>query len=136
MTCQTTILVTTAKETTSSNSADIAKHKKRIHNLFLRLAAIYGHVWKSLYKSDEFLTFTKNEWLDGLKEYEDSTIDKALLNCRNQWEYPPSLPQFIEGCKQFTSRNKGIYTPPKVQKGDPEIAAIYMKKIKSILNMQ
>ena len=140
MTCPATISSTSATTMipapTSSTSADIAKHKQRIHKLFLRFAAIYGHVWKGLYKSDEFLAFTKNEWLDALKEFEDSSIDKALLNCRSQWEYPPSLPQFIEACKRIASKDKGFYTISPVQKGDPEIAAMYMKQIKTILNIK
>lgn len=121
---------------TSSTSADIAKHKQRIHKLFLRLAAIYGHVWKSLYKSDEFLLFAENEWLDGLKTFEDTAIDKTLLNCRSQWEYPPSLPQFIESCNRIVNRDKGFYSNTPFQKGNPKIASIYMKQIKTILNMK
>ena len=136
MTCPTATPVATAVKTTSSISTDIAKHKQRIHNLFLRLAAIYGHVWRSLYKSDEFLAFTKNEWLDALKQFDDLSIDNALLNCRSQWEYPPSLPQFIEACKHIACRDKGFYTTPPAQKGDPEIADLYIKKIKTILNMK
>ena len=80
--------------------------------------------------------FTKNIWLDGLKQFEDSTIDKALLTCRNQGEYPPSLPQLIENCKQISNRNKGFYNSPSVKKADPEIAAKYMKQIKTILNIK
>ena len=140
MTCPATIsstsAITATPAATSSISADIAKHKQRIHKLFLRFAAIYGHVWKGLYKSDEFLAFTKNEWLDALKEFDDSSIDKALLNCRSQWEYPPSLPQFMEACKRIASKDKGFYTRSPVQKGDPEVATMYMKKIKTMLNMK
>ena len=134
MTCRTASTLTTP---TSSTSADIEKHKKRIHNLFLRLAAIYGHVWRSLYKSDEFLAFTKNEWLEGLKKFEDTAIDKTLLTCRDQWEYPPSLPQLIEGCKQVTNKNKGFYNNNQpANKAKPEIAMMYLTQLKTILNIK
>jgi len=80
--------------------------------------------------------FTKNIWLEGLKPFEDSTIDKALLTCRNQGDYPPSLPQLIDNCKQIANRSKGFYNNQPVKKADPEIAAKYMKQIKTILNIK
>lgn len=89
-----------------------------------------------MYKSDEFLAFTKGEWLEGLNRFEDNTLDKALLSCRDQWEYPPNLPQFIESCKQHCSRKKGFSTPETVKKGSSEVVEMNLKKIKNILNMK
>ena len=63
-----------------------AHRRDVIEGLFLRLAAIYGHVWKSLYKHDELLEFNKLEWLDALAPYEESIIDKALQYCLSHWE--------------------------------------------------
>lgn len=52
--------------TTSSTLAPTEEGRKRIDRLFLRFAAMYGQVWRSQFKSDEFLVFVKGEWQQGL----------------------------------------------------------------------
>jgi hypothetical protein len=89
------------KHPRSSSFVNTEKHNKRIDSVFLRLAAIYGHVWRSLFKSNEFLAFTKNEWQEGLKQFEDEVLNQAIDQYRNQNEMPPSLSQMITYCKQI-----------------------------------
>jgi hypothetical protein len=114
---------------------DTEKQMKRIHNLFLRLAAMYGHVWRSLYKSEGFLTFTKNEWLEGLKKFEDKILDSALQYCLQKLEYPPTLPQFIECCK--THSKQGQYEKPitETKGATPRIARMELNNMRAMLNM-
>lgn len=118
----------------SSNFNHTEKHKKRIDNLFLKLAAMYGHVWKSLYKSDEFLAFTKDEWLNALARFDDEIITKTLLYSRNHYEYPPTLPQFIECCKAHSNR---VFVLER-HSNDRNIAVAHeaLNKIRTILNMK
>ena len=118
----------------SSSSNHTEKHKKRIDNLFLKLAAMYGHVWKSLYKSDEFLAFTKDEWLNALARFDDEIITKALLYSRNHYEYPPTLPQFIECCKAHSNRVFAL----ERHTSDRNITVAHeaLNKIRIILNMK
>jgi len=69
--------------------------------LFLKFAAFYGHVWRSSFKNDDFLAFTKNEWLQGLARFNDEQVNKAIELCRENNVFPPTLPEFIGFCKQF-----------------------------------
>ena len=107
----------------------------RIDRLFLRLAAMYGHVWRSLYKSEEFLAFTKNEWLGNLARFEDSILDKALMNCLNTWDYPPTVPQFIEGCKAYSRQGQYEKYSTNSKPARPEVARAHLSQLKTLLNM-
>ena len=85
----------------TSSPSPFATTDKRIDRLFLRLAAIYGHLWSNLYKSEEFLNCTKQEWREGLQTFDNVTLGKALEHCRASVNYPPTLPMFIEVCKSL-----------------------------------
>ncbi|MGQ3892049.1 Vir protein [Legionella sp. CNM-4043-24] len=104
-------------------------------SLFLRLAAMYGHIWRSLYKSEEFLAFTKNEWAEGLMRFDDAIIEKSLAHCCNHWEYPPTLPQFVECCKAYSVQAKHETPIKKFKPASQIVANTHLSKIKSILNM-
>ena len=119
---------------TSSTSAITEKHSKRIDQLFLRFAAMYGHVWKSLYKSDEFLAFTKLEWLNALIRFDDEVITKALAHSQHHWAYPPTLPQFIECCKAHD--NKVFVLQPRASSRNLDTAHAALNKIRTLLNMK
>lgn len=105
-----------------------------IERLFIRLAAIYGNTWKGIYKNDEFLKFAKNEWLEALINYTEKTIYQAVCLCREQQKFPPTLPEFIDYCRQL-NRKESFFEQEPLPKADPNIAAANLKKIKAILNM-
>lgn len=75
------------------------KADKRIDLLFARFAAIYGHIWRSQFKDEDFLGFAKKEWQDVLGRYSDAVLTKAILVCREFYELPPTLPQMLKCCK-------------------------------------
>lgn len=83
----------------SSSSKDIDKVDKRIDLLFSKFAAFYGHVWRSQFKDEVFLKFAKKEWQEALSEFTDDVLTKAVLNCREFYEMPPTLPQMLQCCK-------------------------------------
>ena len=121
---------------TSSTSADLERQKRRIDSLFLRLAAMYGHIWRSLYKSDAFLAFTKSEWLDGLIRFEDNIIEKTVMTCLNHWELPPTLPQFVDACKAHSKIGQGGKCSRISKPSSPDVAHAHLSQIKTILNMK
>lgn len=122
--------------TTSSISVPSEDSRKRIDRLFLRFAAMYGQVWRSQFKSDEFLVFVKGEWQEGLFSYEDKVLELAIEVCRKNKELPPTLPQFIDFCKNCSKRNS-FYVPDRSPKNNnPEVAKTHLLKIKAILNMK
>ena len=125
---------TMKEEATSLNSVDSERLTKRIDKLFLKMAAMYGHVWRSLYKSDAFLAFTKTEWSKGLMRFDDKTVDKALLSCLSNWELPPTLPQFVDCCKAYTKRM--MYEKDVIKPCTPAVAEANLNQIKNFLNMQ
>ena len=94
-------MLTNQKETMSSSSKDISKVDKRIDLLFSKFAAFYGHVWRSQFKDEVFFKFAKKEWQEALSDFTDHVLTKAILNCREFYELPPTLPQVIQCCRQL-----------------------------------
>lgn len=115
-----------------STSSTTAATRKRIDRLFLSFTAFYGQLWRSQFKNEEFIEFMKNEWANALNHVEDNFLQEALTLCRNKKEFPPTLPQFIELCrdakKRTVFREKATY-----KKSRPEVAALHLEKIKAML---
>lgn len=104
-------------------------------SLFIRMSAMYGHMWRSIYKSEAFTAFSKHQWMQGLKDFDNATLGKALIHCRQNESYPPSLPLFIEICRSTLKRQ--VYQPLQFDssKADPAVARMHLDKIRAILNM-
>jgi len=104
-----------------------------MEDLFTRFAVFYGHVWRSQFKSDGFLVFAKQEWLEGLKPFSDDTLNRAMLECRDHCDMPPTLPQMIRFCREIKKRTT-FYTAPKVVvPASKEVAEASIKQCKAIL---
>ena len=119
----------------SSSSVEEYEVPKFIETLFLRFSAIYGHVWRSIYKNENYLLLTKKEWGSALKGYDVRVIRESLLACREKAVYPPSLPQFIEYCQAFKKRSVFIYRAKKddFKPSNPEIAKKHLHEIKLLI---
>jgi hypothetical protein len=94
----------------SSTSVITENDRKRIERLFLRFAAIYGHVWKSMYKSEQLLEVTKEEWAINLKPFNNQMVKEVLLDCTQHLKHPPTLPQFISKCRAIEKRTSALST--------------------------
>jgi len=81
--------------------------------LFVRLGAIYGHVWWSSFQNEKALEFAKKEWSDGLMRFDKCTLKESLLKFRESKGFPPTLPQFIECCKAIMKRKEDCSPAPK-----------------------
>jgi hypothetical protein len=121
---------------TSSSSVSIARHQKRVDRLFLRFSAMYGHVWRSIYKTDEFLDYSKKAWLEGLMGFEDKSLEHALQLCLQRCHFPPTLPHFIECCKAYHKPDVFFQSKEESQKADPAVAHMHLEKIKTMLNIK
>ena len=93
-------------KTMSFHSSDANSQRKCIDMMFSKFASFYGHVWRSLFKHEWFLDFTKKEWVEGLSSFSDEVINKAVIHCRDYCEMPPTLPQVIILCRQIKKRNE------------------------------
>ena len=69
--------------------------------LFATFAAFYGHIWRSQFKDEGFLTFAKEMWQEGLQDFSDVILAKAIRHCRSFYELPPTLPQMIQCCRDI-----------------------------------
>ena len=117
----------------SVSSQEAVNMDKRIERLFLRLAAIYGHMWISIYKTEEFMQCSKREWREGLKSFDSATVGEALELCREHKSYPPSLAKFIEICKSTLKRETYFTKIEETSRSDPVIARMHLANIHAML---
>ncbi|WP_035904538.1 hypothetical protein [Legionella longbeachae] len=120
-------------KTTSSPSQP---NRKRIDGLFLKFAAYYGPIWRSQFKQEDFLEFTKREWNKALVEFEDRVIEQATISSLASKDLPPTLPQFIDLCKAARRRFEFILPQRCNKPRNLEIANAQLLKMKQILNIK
>ena len=123
-------------KTTSSPSNAASKHSKRIDVLFSRFAAFYGHVWRSQFKSEWSLDFTKKEWDEGLTVFSDEVVNKAALHCRDFCEMPPTLPQVIILCRQIKKRSEFYVANTDHKPATAAVVNLHLNRCKEILITQ
>jgi hypothetical protein len=121
---------------TSSNSATSEENRKRIDRLFLNFAAMYGQVWRSQFKSDSFLDFAKEEWQKGLMGFKETILELAVDVCRDTREFPPTLPQFIDFCKQAFKRDIFFKREELPKINNFEVGEAHLVQIRKMLNMK
>ena len=117
----------------SSHSSDANKESKRIDILFSRFAAFYGHVWRSQFKDEGFLSFAKKEWAAALSQFTDATLIKTVLHCREAYEMPPTMRQVIHCCRQLKKRNAFYVVNKDHVPVAPEVVIANLKQCKEFL---
>lgn len=117
------------KQTSSTSNIT----EKRIENLFSRFAVFYGHLWRSQFKSEGFLEFAKKEWLEGLRPFNDEVLNQVILECRDHYEMPPTLPQMIMFCRDIKKRNSFYVTTPNHQPASKSVVEENIKQCKAHL---
>lgn len=122
-----------SSQTTSSNSNDANSQNKRIDLMFSRFAAFYGHVWRSQFKHEDFLEFAKKEWRDGLGQFSNEILNKAIINCRDYCEMPPTLPQVISYCRQAKKHDEFYVACNDSTSAKPEVVIHHLQQCKDIL---
>lgn len=120
------------KKAMSSNSQATEAARKRIDRLFLIFSAFYGQLWRSQFKSDEFLAFMKNEWVLALHDIEEQYMSDAVNQCRQGKEFPPTLPQFIDLCRHAKKRH-AFRKKAEYPKGNPDVAHQHLARMKALL---
>jgi hypothetical protein len=118
----------------SSNSSEAHPKNKVIETLFSKFAAFYGHIWRSQFKSEGFLEFAKKEWQEGLKDFSETIIEKAVIECAKFYELPPTLPQMIIFCREIKKRTIFSVVEKTQTPKNKEIALTQLKKCREILN--
>lgn len=105
-----------------------------IDRMFAKFSVVYGHLWRGLFKSSEYLEFAKNEWLQALNQFQEPIIIEAVRTCSMRNKHPPTIPEFVDCCKAINNRQfiekKEIY-----QKANPKVVESNLQTIRQILNM-
>lgn len=105
----------------------------RIDILFTRLGAIYGQLWWNNYRTEDLLLLAKQEWSEGLKRFDNQIFKDVLVIYREQKNYPPSLPQFVESCRATQARRVPRPTREEIRPSSLEIAKQHIADMKKIL---
>lgn len=109
-------------------------YDKRIDTLFSRLGSIYGHVWWSCFKTESILNMAKKEWSEGLHRFDNTVLKDALFYFRENSNFPPTLPQFIERCKSSVRRNNFCSAKSELQQRiDTKIALKHIQNLYALL---
>ncbi|MHA3183298.1 Vir protein [Legionella pneumophila] len=120
-------MVTTTSQTSSN-------YDLRIDILFTRLGAIYGQLWWNNYRTEDLLLLAKQEWSEGLKRFDNQIFKDVLVIYREQKNYPPSLPQFVESCKATQARRVPHPAREATRPSSLEVAKQHIAAMKKILN--
>ena len=117
---------------TSSPCEISQKLRELVDDMFLKFAVFYGNVWRSQFKNADLIQFAKLQWCEGLVKYDEKVIQREILRCRDQEEYPPTLVQFIARCRQSTKHVIRKREEP-IKPSDPKMAREVLLKIKTML---
>jgi hypothetical protein len=105
----------------------------RIDILFTRLGAIYGQLWWNNYRTEDLLLLAKHEWSEGLKRFDNQIFKDVLVIYREQKNYPPSLPQFVESCRATQARRVPHPAREDSRTSSLEVAERHIAAMKQIL---
>ena len=105
----------------------------RIDILFTRLGAIYGQLWWNNYRTEDLLLLAKQEWSEGLKRFDNQIFKEVLVVYREQKNYPPSLPQFVESCRATQARRVPHPIREEMRSANLEVAKQHIAAMKKIL---
>ena len=129
---QTTAKANPQKTTSLPSNGEVRSESKRIDVLFAKFAAFYGHIWRSQFK-DEFLVFAKKEWREGLFEFSNEVLMKAIQNCKTFYEMPPTLPQMMLCCRQIKKQSMPVMDSITNVPASSEVAEFNLQRCKAIL---
>jgi len=104
--------------------------------MFSRFAAFYGHIWRSQFKNEGFLEFAKKEWQEGLSQFSDEVVNTTVVNCRDFYEMPPTLPQVINSCRQIRKRNDFYVAGRQFTRAKPEVVTSNVKQCNEMLTQR
>lgn len=105
----------------------------RIDILFTRLGAIYGQLWWNNYRTEELLLLAKHEWSEALKRFDNQIFKDVLVIYREQKNYPPSLPQFVESCRATQARRVPQLAREEIRPSSLDVAKLHLAAMKKIL---
>lgn len=72
-----------------------------IDHLFNRLDGLYPHRWRSAFPNEQAIANWRIAWAEGLaaEGITPEEVKRGLEACRSQFEWPPSLAEFVKACR-------------------------------------
>lgn len=113
-------------------SSDDRVSNARISELFVRMNSIYGHLWSSRFPDARLLQAAKAEWAMALSKRDGEAIRRAVLVCQQQYDMPPTLPQFARLCRPLCDAHRMFKALPRPAP-DRAVASAGMARIKQLL---
>lgn len=112
-----------------------------IELLFKRLDGLYHGRWRSNFPTAESIQNWQQAWAEAFSEdrITPEMIKRGLENCRDMYDFPPTLPQFLKACRE-PSKNEMRHRQQTAQLENnptpctPEEAAAHIAKIKEMLS--
>ena len=92
----------------------------------------YSYLMKPAY----YFNLARNGWQEALESIDEPILDEAIEECLKQREMPPTLSQFMDYCKQLSSKHTEFYIPAVVEKAKPTVAEENLRQMKLMLNMR
>ena len=90
-------------ETTRLSTAKQSALPDWVDRLFIRLGFMYGNLWTDRWR-DAPMDMVKAEWGKALSRFDLPTIKLALDWCSENQKFPPTLPEFMDACRQQRTR--------------------------------
>ena len=121
-------------KTMSSSLNNTEKADKRIDLLFSKFSAFYGHVWRSQFKDEVYLKFAKKEWQEALNDFSDVVFNRAIVQCRDFYELPPTLPQLLQCCRQIKKQITFYVVKESFAPASREVVDACLQECRAMLN--
>ncbi|WP_432785039.1 hypothetical protein AAEX37_01978 [Oligella sp. MSHR50489EDL] len=110
--------------------------------LYKRLDGLYPSKWRSSFPDAEAIDNWREAWVEAFVEdnITPEMIKRGLENCRDMYDWPPSLTEFLKACKvpsKSEAREKSAQKPKQLGHEyipcTPEEAAVHIAKIHELI---
>lgn len=105
--------------------------EKLIDALFVRMQAIFGHLWGSRYTSPAVLVAARAEWAYALADMSGDDLARGLRRCATDLDQPPTLAQFRKLCKPAPALHRPAPALPHI-KAKPETVAAAAAEVRGL----
>lgn len=103
-----------------------------VQQLFVRMQSTYGHLWSSRFGSAELFAAAKAEWARALGRYDAMVVSRAVEGCQQQYDKPPTLPEFLRLCRPVPEAHRAYRALP-APLADPQVVRAGLDEVKRLL---
>lgn len=107
---------------------------------FIRMQAIYRHLWSGAFTSEAMMRQAQKEWLDTFyrANLTGKQINEGIIRCKQTFERPPSPKEFLALLPHRRQENRqkqdALPEPEADRKARYERGAQKMRELKALVN--